>query len=67
MKRQDKDQLKQLTQAELEKRLAEAKVAVIDTKLKIQVGQIKDVQAVGKRRQEVAILQTYLQLKKEEA
>ena len=62
MKKQDRDQLKQLTVAELRKRLEEAEQSEVETKLKIQTNQTKDVMAVGRKRQEMARLKTYIRL-----
>jgi len=62
MKKQDRDQLKQLTVAELRQRLVEVERSEVETRLKVQTNQTKDVMAIGRKRQEMARLKTYIRL-----
>ncbi len=65
MKLKDKQALLAQTPDELQSRLETLRREVVETKLKLKAGQIKDTQAVGKKRQEIAMIMTKINQIKE--
>lgn len=65
MKIQDKQKLLAQTPVELHSRLEVLRREVVETRLKLKAGRIKDTASVGKKRQEIAIIMTKLSQIKE--
>jgi ribosomal protein L29 len=65
MKKKDLNELKTKTTAELKKLCKEAKVALVKIRMEINTGKIKNVNSMGKKRDEIAKMLTIINEKQE--
>lgn len=66
MKTKDKKEFRQKTVSELEKLINDAKSRLFSHKMEKEVGKLSDVRLLGKTRDEIAILSTFLQIRRKE-
>ena len=66
MKTKDKKELQQKTIPELEKLIEGAKSRLFSYKMEKEVGKLTDVRLLGKTRDEIAVLATFLGIKQKE-